>query len=238
MTITPTELAETSNTSASSISTGSVAASTGDYVLVRVGSGKWPNSGTHNSVTFDGNALTKLVEASPATTGNANEVISSIWGLKLTGDITGVVTATFGDTNSSNFIHVFKISGFDGTTPIGDTDIVGNWDSSGVPRELTLTTVAGDFVFDAISAQTEFGNSISITGGQTSDYHTNTSAHSFGASREEATGSSTTVSWSATVDWQYNYCAVVVKVASGGSTIVRLIDGGKGWNPLLGGLVS
>lgn len=238
---------DTQKGSGSSITSDSVSVTNGDYLLVAVGGGK--DGALSNEVTavaVNGNALTKLVESIPVPNFDGRDRCHvSIWGLKVTSSITGTIAATCGggSNNTTLWLSAIKATGFDTATPIGDTDSIVRGNGSGDPRTLTLTTVSGDVVFGALAFDCSFNQTVTGDGAQTELYNAGVAADEVGLATayKAASGTSTTVSWTASIDWTFRLVAVVLSQAAGGggSGIARIV-GGKilGGNIINGGLVG
>lgn len=224
--ITPSD---TQKGSGGSLVSDSVSIVNGDYLLVPVAGGK-DGALSHEvaSVDIGGNALTKLVESIPVPNFDGRDRCHvSWWGLKAASSITGAITATcVGSNNTSLYLAAIKATGFDAVTPIGDIDTIVRGNGSGDPRSLTLTTVAGDVLLGALAFDCTYNQTVTGDGAQTEFYNTGVAADEVGlaAAYKVASGTSTTVSWTASIDWTFRLVALVLsQAAGGGGSIVPML---------------
>lgn len=212
--------------SGNSITSDSVSVVNGDYLLVCAAGGKASAaSDPITSMAIDGNALTKLVESVPTATFNSLDWFHcSIWGLKVTSSITGTIVGSCagGTDNTQLYLAAVKATGVDSVTPVGDTDSMSDRTGTGVPRSLTVTTVAGDVVFDVLSWDSSFSNDAIPDGSQTAIYNVTSSEAGIGASYKAASGSSTAMTWTNDIDFTFRMCAAVLSQAAGGGGGVLL----------------
>jgi hypothetical protein len=224
-----TNLANNQAASVASLNIASVTVSTGDLLVVAIGTTTFGTAETVSGVTWNGNALTKAVSKNQATGAQAQWHEVSIWYLKIAAGATATVAITLTGTCDDLLAQAVKYTGHDTTTPIGDTDSTFLDNAGGVEPSLTLTTASGDEVLDVL--QIEDTANLTEGAGQTSIYEAATS-NNFGTihvSAEAATGTSVTMSWTRALDRGYDYCAAVIKAAAGGGatqgTVSVVVDG-------------
>ena len=135
-----TEDAQTNFNSTGSTQTGNIDASGSDMLVVFVvGEHGFNNTaGQSNSVTYDGTALTEIVNRDPVASGT-DTLFSSIWVLDdpSAAHVAGVLEAN--STTRGN-VWAFALSG-DGDLFVGDSGFSGS-----NTRTINLTTLAGSWV--------------------------------------------------------------------------------------------
>lgn len=212
--------------SGNGITSDSVAVANGDYLLVAGGGGKASAaSDPLTSMSIDGNALSLLVESVPTATFNSLDWFHcSWWGLKITSSISAaVIGACAGGTdNAQLYLSIMKATGVDGVTPIGDTDSMSDRTGTGVPRSLTFTTTAGDVALANIVWDSSFSNTATPDGSQTETYNAGGSEAGLAAAYRAASGGSTALSWTNSIDFTFRMCGLVLNQAAGGGGGVLL----------------
>jgi len=148
-----------------------------------------PTGVTYNSVAMtklDGNAVNK---------SGTDQVGSSIWYLVNPTTGTNNIVATFGATMSDMALGGLSFTGADqGSAPMRTAATDGNDHHNAVSA--ATTSIAGDIVVDALAVFTEGGDISANEGGdQTPIYNTRNNDIRGAMSRETATGTSTTMSW-------------------------------------------
>lgn len=227
MALSRTTLGTVENLSAVSTATiSSVALSTGDLLVVAASSAFYPNAQEITGITWNGNALTLGVEQ-VGSGDNSQWMHAAIYYLQIASGGTGNIVVTCGGNNDGIWAAALKYTGHDTGTPIGDTDsqLINNSDATN--PSLTLTTAAGDEVVSCLGEYVQFGNTFTLGGGETSIYEDADATPIFGigVAIKPAAGASTTVGWTKSVNYGFDYCAAVIKAAAGGgSSIVPILN--------------
>lgn len=179
------------------------------------------NGGDPNitGITYGGVAMTELVDK--IQTVSSDRFHAAIWYLKnadMPSDGSKTVTATYDESNTKEMqVAVQTFSGVDQTTPFTDSDSTGS--SSSVSASLTLTTVSGDMAIDCLNTYTGTRTigadqtlvKSQVDAGSTTDLH---------FSKETATGTSTTMSWTFTGQENAYVAGNMLQATGGGAAAV------------------
>lgn len=120
----------------------------------------------------------------------------------------------------ASFVSIFGRSwtGVDQTTPFG-TPVTDGADNPG-PATVGVPTSVGDIVADLVGEDSGGGSrTISVGAGQTADASSTGNSTNLGASRETATGATTTMSWTLSASSAWVIAAAIVNPSSGGPSV-------------------
>jgi hypothetical protein len=213
MALVRTNLTSATVSTASSLTSSSVALNSGDLLVVIANDGFFPAGLPITSVTWNGLALTTAVAllGTPPSTSANNQV--GIWYLVIATGATAPIIVTCSGTNANINASVFKYTGYNVSTPIGAINSTEQFNNSnGVAPSLTLSTSPGDDVIDGFSADTS-STTQTVGAGQTQIYQVIT-GYGLATSVESASGSSVTMSWTTALDRAYKYVAAVIQAAA------------------------
>jgi hypothetical protein len=187
------------------------------------------NNPTISTVTFDGNAMTLVWNASTIN-GDGFRVY------RYTGHAAGSRTAQVTWTGAQDWgIGVVSVTGQDGTTPVGTIQTINNDGLTSITTPSITGATDGLFVDAVMMVNGNITPGASQTQRVTNTESINGGAVSIAMSTK-AGAASTTMSWTAPETFGFNYLVgIPILAAAGGSTVTKTPTTG---NLSLGGLVS
>lgn len=153
--------------------------------------------------TYGGQALTL---APTGTMVNGTVLNSAIY--YLVNPPTGINTLSFTHAAIAWWIQAHNLSGANQTTPVRDSQ--KSFSNTGTPNPTTttaLTTVAGDLAIDIIGTRTTTNTGLTASGSQHLDASSTISNLIGGSSDLAASGTSTSMAWTLTVNDNYAHVA-------------------------------
>jgi hypothetical protein len=216
----PTTLDTGGTNSSATHTSASVSASAGDLVIASIATHKFQPADKPSGVTYNGNAMTLAVDEWTSSAGSGKWNATAIYYYKATGSISGTVVVTCPNTMERISCAVFKVTGHDTTTPVGDTD-TQQADNGGTQPSLTLTTTSGDFVIYVVASQDDpvvAGADLTSLLQDNSGWRDNHMWRAADAASENVTAAT------AFGDRGYSSCAAVIsQAAAGGSSIAAIV---------------
>jgi hypothetical protein len=147
---------------------------------------------THDSVTFDGNNLTKIEDVSGASGGGTEPHRLTLWYLVAPEVKTANIVASFSKTVNTCSLLIHSWANVDQSSPIGDSDI-DDWATQSDPSVI-LSSAIGEVVIDAFKERN--GSNYTEDASQTLIAYLDVPAgFDYGASYKPG-AASTTMTWS------------------------------------------
>tara|TARA_Y100000310_G_scaffold65548_2_gene61043 strand:- start:1837 stop:4668 length:2832 start_codon:yes stop_codon:yes gene_type:complete len=165
-------------------------------------------------VTYDSVAMTEIT----AARGNSTDVTVTLWYLIAPNVGTANIVATFGAGQRAQVTAV-SLSGVDQSTPVENGNSATG--TSTAPS-VAVTTAVRDWVVDCVGFEDPTADSAAAGTGQTERGETHDAPHGAATSTEEATGASTTMSWTldSSVEWAIGAVAINPATVQTSNTII------------------